>query len=423
MASINGDWFHSRSSSNLEELLKVRALVIESQKLEYIGVIWSGGRENNNNLRVLASICDIQPSTMQTKLRAMIRYGFIKDGNTCPILWTRMGSLWNELYTFGNYSIAKQIYELILTISLALYAFNDTQKQYSINPSNGQMPLKFLLNTLDINDSITLSAFSVLVDGNSEKVAKNYSYWKSDLINSGLFIEKNGNLVYTGKFRPLIDEIKKFTPNPLLTDYDWENIRDNPLIDISPFSISIRDIFYNIINIPEEGHIGTEGDTEPIIQAISDEEEKHIPELDILGNNERFTNSSRRVRSSIWSNRIKRKYQYICAVSNCDVEGQFFVDAAHIKPDSVPEEGIPHRTHILNGLCLCKHCHVAFDKGFFTLSDDYQIIVSREFEKIPSQNLKRVILSSQGMFIKPRNDGRLPLLDFIQYHRSHKFKE
>lgn len=47
MASINGDWFHSRSSSNLEELLTVRTLVLESQKPEYIGFGWSGGISGN----------------------------------------------------------------------------------------------------------------------------------------------------------------------------------------------------------------------------------------------------------------------------------------------------------------------------------------------------------------------------------------
>ena len=50
MASINGDWFHSRSSSNLGELLAVRTLVIESQKLEYIGFGWSGGRQGNQRM-------------------------------------------------------------------------------------------------------------------------------------------------------------------------------------------------------------------------------------------------------------------------------------------------------------------------------------------------------------------------------------
>ena len=109
MASINGDWFHSRSSSNLEELLTVRKLVLEGQKLEYIGFGWSGGRQGNTKMYQFAAVGGIEPSTMQTKIRAMIRCGFLKDGNTCPLVWTRMGSLWNDLYTVGNYTAAKQI--------------------------------------------------------------------------------------------------------------------------------------------------------------------------------------------------------------------------------------------------------------------------------------------------------------------------
>ena len=147
MASINGDWLHSRSSSNWEELLKIRILVLESQKPEYIGFGWSGGRYRNPKMYQLATVADIQPSTMQTKIRAMIRYGFVRDGNTCPLIWTRMGGLWNDLFTVGNYGAAKKIYELTLTISLALYAFNNSAEQFSINPAKGDMPLKFLLNT------------------------------------------------------------------------------------------------------------------------------------------------------------------------------------------------------------------------------------------------------------------------------------
>jgi len=111
MASINGDWFHSRSSSNLSELLTVRTLVLESQKLEYIGFGWSGGRQGNQRMYEFAAVAGIEPSTMQTKIRAMIRYGFLKDGTSCPLIWTRMGSLWNDLYTIGNYTAAKQIYD------------------------------------------------------------------------------------------------------------------------------------------------------------------------------------------------------------------------------------------------------------------------------------------------------------------------
>ena len=199
MATINGDWFHSRSSSNLTELLTVRRLVLESQRPEYIGFGWSGGRYEKPQMHQFAAVADIKPSTMQTKIRTMIRYGFIKDGNTCPLFWTRMGSLWNDLYSVGNFTAAKQIYELTLFISLAIYSFNNTQAQFSTNPANGNMPLKFLFNNLDNSNAISLQALDALVDGNTARVGNNTSYWKRDLLNSGLFQEGNGNLFFTGK--------------------------------------------------------------------------------------------------------------------------------------------------------------------------------------------------------------------------------
>jgi len=423
MASVNGDWFHSRSSSNLSELLTVRMLVFESQKFEYTGFVWSGGRHDNPKMYHFAKIAGIQPSTMQTKIRAMIRYGFIKDSNKCPLIWTRIGSLWNDLYTVGNYNSAKKIYELTLTISLAIYAFNDSPSQYSVNPANGDMPLKLLFNLLDNNNSISLQIFKALVDGNTNRKGENFSYWKTDLINSGLFEESNGRLLYTGKYYEFIQEIKNFEPDPILLDEDWINIRENPLIEISPFKDLIRTIFETIIQDQNiEGQITDGVITEPIVEAISEQEESQIPELDILDNDLRFSQSTRRIRNATWAIRIKRKYNYTCAVPNCDVEGSIFVEASHIKPDNAPDGDIPHRAHILNGLCLCKHCHVIFDRGYFSLSDDYRIITSSKFYEIHEQNLKRVILSSQNIEIKKRNDDRMPLLEFIQYHRNNYFK-
>lgn len=422
MASINGDWFHSRSSSNLGELLAVRTLVIESQKLEYIGFGWSGGRQGNQRMYQFASVAGIEPSTMQTKIRAMIRYGFVKDGTTCPLIWTRMGSLWNDLYTVGNYTAAKQIFELTLSISLAIYAFNNTPQQFSINPANGDMPLKFLFNNLDGNNSISLQVFDAVVDGNTTRVGKNTSYWKRDLLNSGLFQQMEGNLIYTNRYARLVNEIRNFVPNPMLNDADWGAIRDNPIIEISPFKDSIREIFESITqeqNIEEQITDGIL--TAPLVDVISEQEEVAIPELDILSTDVRFANSTRRVRNSTWSMRIKKKYNYICAMPNCDVTGQMFLESAHIKPDNVDEDRTPHRAHILNGLCLCRHCHIAFDRGYFSLTDNHRIITSTRFSEIVDQNLKTVILSSNDLQIKNRVDNRLPLVEFIQYHRTVKF--
>jgi len=420
MASINGDWFHSRSSSNLDELLSVRNLVLESHKPDYIGFGWSGGRHGNQKMYQFAETAGIQPSTMQTKIRAMIRYGFVKNSNHCPLVWTRMGSLWNDLYTIGNYSAAKQVYELTLSISFAIYAFNNTQTQFSVNPAKGDMPLKFILNNLDNTNAISLQTFEALIDGNTARKGKNTSYWKSDLLNSGLFQEVNGKLIYTGRYAIFVNEVKNFVPKQSLTDADWESIRENPLIETSPFNSSIRDIFKSIT---QKHNIEDEIFTAPLVDVISEQEETAIPEIDILSNDLRFANSTRRVRNATWSIRIKKKYNYICAVPNCDVTGQIFIEAAHIKPHNISDQGTPHRAHILNGLCLCRHCHIAFDKGYFSLTDNHRVITSSKFAEIADQNLKTVILSSNDLQIKDRTDNRLPLVEFIQYHRTVKFKK
>lgn len=99
----------------------------------------------------LAGVGNVSPSQMQTKTNNFIRLGFIIEDSFCPLKWTRLGELWNDLYTVGNYDAASQVYQLTLSTSLAIYAFNDTPTQYSINPVHGDMPLKFLLNHLDNN--------------------------------------------------------------------------------------------------------------------------------------------------------------------------------------------------------------------------------------------------------------------------------
>jgi hypothetical protein len=423
MASINGDWFHSRSSSNLDELIAVRNLVLESTKPEYSGFLWSGSRSKNPLMYQFSRTANIQPSTMQTKIRAMIRFGFIKDNNTCPLQWTRMGSLWNELYTVGNERAAKKIYELILAISISIYAFNNSSAQYTINPENGEMPVKFLLTNLDKNNSISLKEFEKYVDGRTTRVGSNVTYWKTDLINSGLFKEEAESLVCTNKYSEFIQDIRNFQPTNI-PDRNWKEIRENPLIEISPFRNSVRLIFDKIINEQSiEEQITDAIFTDPIVDIISEQEEISVPEIDILSRDSRFTQCKRRIRNATWSIRIKKKYQYMCSVPNCDVKGHLFVESAHIKPDSITDGEIPHRAHILNGLCLCKLCHISFEKGLFSLTDDHKIITSQRFSNIPDQNLKTVIISSANIKIKNRTDNRFPLVEFIRYHRNRRFKK
>jgi hypothetical protein len=132
MASINGDWFHSRVSSKWNELLAVRQLVYESQKLEFIGLNCTAGREGNHQMERFALTINVRPSTMQTKIRNFVRLGFLKDNMICPLQWTRLGKLWNDLYSLGNFDASQKVYRLTITIALSIYAFNESSEQYTL---------------------------------------------------------------------------------------------------------------------------------------------------------------------------------------------------------------------------------------------------------------------------------------------------
>lgn len=418
MSNINGDWFHSRSSSNLGELLTVRRIVNASKHSSFKGISWSAGRKGNTKLYQLSNSAGIEPSTMQTKVRAMIRYGFIKNEQKCPLQWTPMGKLWDELYSSGNKIAAMEIYQLTLATSLALLSF--TEEGFSYNPSKGELPLKYVLNSLDANNSITIDAFADLVDGDTERVGRNTSYWIRDLTNSAIFEHKGNELVYTGKYTEFVQQVKNFTPLESLTDQQWVEILHNPLIEISPFKDSIQNIFEDIIinqNLEDREIV------EPLVDIISEQKETEIDDgVDILSDETRYANSSRKVRNSTWSKKIKKRFNYKCAVPECDVEGKIFLESAHVKPDSVENGSLPHRAHILNGLCLCRICHTLFDNGYFTLTDDSEIMVSSQIEEISDQLAKDKIIKSEDKKIKSAIDGRFPLKEFIEYHRDNKYK-
>lgn len=418
MPKINGDWFHSRSSSNLSELLKVRDILNESKKDIYSELAWSGGRNGNQKLYDLAAAAYVKPSTLQTKIRTMIRFGFIEDDNKCPIMWSRMGQIWNDVYTSGDKDIANKIYQLTLITSLSTMAF--TEESYILNPSKGSLPLKYLLNNLNEDNFISISDFSDMVDGDKDRVGENASYWKNDLINSGLFKQLDDKMIYTGLYSEFVNDIKNFIPDSNLLDEDWIKIKQNPLIEISPFKDSIRKIFEGIINSNNFEEINV---SDPIAEVMVDQLDNVLPETDILSNETRYATSIRKVRNSTWAKRVKKRYNNKCAIPECDTQGTIFVEGCHVKPDNIEEGLIPHRAHILNGICMCSLCHKLFDEGYFSLDDDSKIIVSSFLDELPKQRATDVIKMSENKKIKSSTDGRLPLQEFMEYHRVNILKK
>jgi putative restriction endonuclease len=101
----------------------------------------------------------------------------------------------------------------------------------------------------------------------------------------------------------------------------------------------------------------------------------------------------------------------LCGVRIISSEGHTVVDAAHIVPWRVNRND-----DIRNGMALCKLCHWAFDEGMMGVSEDYNVITSRQIAA--DHNVPGFLLTLSGRGIIPPADGELwPAQDYLEWHR------
>lgn len=102
-------------------------------------------------------------------------------------------------------------------------------------------------------------------------------------------------------------------------------------------------------------------------------------------------------------------YDNLCAITGTVIryESYMNLEAAHIRPKSHGGTFLPN-----NGIALCRDLHWAFDKGFFTLNDNYEVQVH---PKVTSEYLR----SFDGKKIRiPSNPFFVPDIESIRYHRN-----
>lgn len=70
---------------------------------------------------------------------------------------------------------------------------------------------------------------------------------------------------------------------------------------------------------------------------------------------------------------VKKMYDFKCQVCNFTIETDAgkYAEGAHIKPLGIPHNGNDRKENIL---CLCPNHHVMFDKGIFSVTNDFKII-------------------------------------------------
>lgn len=122
--------------------------------------------------------------------------------------------------------------------------------------------------------------------------------------------------------------------------------------------------------------------------------------------------------SSLFHNLVMNAYKYKCAITGKVIrykEGKtdlFNLEAAHIKPQAHQGTFLP-----CNGIAMSRDMHFAFDKGFFTISDDYKVVVS---EKLRGSWLYEEYNGKQ--IYVPEEPFYRPQPVFLRHHREKVFE-
>lgn len=125
------------------------------------------------------------------------------------------------------------------------------------------------------------------------------------------------------------------------------------------------------------------------------------------------------VRNAFFRKLVVREYDYRCAFCKLRIIrnlNQNIVDGAHIKPFSKFLD-----SKIDNGLSLCKNHHWAFDLGWFSIDDNYRILVAQGLDD-DSPYTRAMKEFDRDLIILPSNERHFPRLESLQWHREHKFK-
>lgn len=127
--------------------------------------------------------------------------------------------------------------------------------------------------------------------------------------------------------------------------------------------------------------------------------------------------TTRPVRDRVFRQVVLNAYDARCAVTGLKFingGGRAEVDAAHIRP---VEHGGPDIIH--NGIALSGTAHWMFDRGLISLSDDLEILISRQ---VNDADGVKAFINKDGRAIPPSRAADRPHPRFLTWHRENCFK-
>ena len=128
---------------------------------------------------------------------------------------------------------------------------------------------------------------------------------------------------------------------------------------------------------------------------------------------------NKKVRSRLFRERIISAYDKQCALTGMRLingGGRAEVQAAHIK--SVEHDG---PDSVNNGIALSGTIHWMFDRGLLSVSDDYEILVSRKVNNVDEVDR---LINKDRKVILPKSESDWPHPKYMAWHRNyHSFEE
>ena len=127
--------------------------------------------------------------------------------------------------------------------------------------------------------------------------------------------------------------------------------------------------------------------------------------------------TNRTVRDRNFRKAVIRAYEKRCAITGLKLingGGRAEVEAAHIR--SVEHNG---PDVVSNGIALSGTAHWMFDRGLVGLSNDMEILVSRQANDVDTIHS---MINSTGHLLLPDKLNERPHSKFVSWHREHCFK-
>lgn len=127
--------------------------------------------------------------------------------------------------------------------------------------------------------------------------------------------------------------------------------------------------------------------------------------------------TNRVVRDRNFRKIVIRAYDKRCAITGLRLingQGRAEVEAAHIRPVEHNGPDI-----VSNGIALSGTAHWMFDRGLIGLSDEREILISRQAN---DPEAIRSMINSSGALKLPGRTSEQPRDEFVQWHRENCFK-